>query len=83
MEKVLTCTVILQNIIVLWNYLYLQKYLSDIKSKSERKSEIERLSSGSVIAWAHFNMGGTYDFEHLESDSFGVPLSTLFKSRVN
>lgn len=81
-EKVVACTNILQNIIVLWNYLFLIRYLMQIESKSERKTELLRFANGSVIAWAHFNMGGTYDFEHLEIDSFGISLEKLFKAKV-
>lgn len=81
-DKSQACVLILQSIIVLWNYLYLKKYLKEISSKSERQNELVRFSGGSVIAWAHFNMGGTFDFEHLEANSFGIPLSQLFKFKV-
>lgn len=81
-NKIFQCTKILENIIVFWNYLYLQKYLLQIDSKKEREDEILRISAGSVIAWAHFNMAGTYDFSNLDNDSFGVPLSKLMSAKV-
>lgn len=78
-DKAMLSCVVLQNIIVLWNYLFLKKHLKEISSKEERESEIDLISKGSVIAWAHFNMAGTLDFEHLDFDSFGIPLSRLFR----
>ena len=81
-KKAATCTTILQSIIVMWNYLYLQRHMMEIKSVDERRKVQEHMAGGSIIAWAHFNMAGTYDFDHLDADSFGVPLSKLFKAKV-
>lgn len=65
-EVAAVCKMIIQNIIILWNYIELTKLI--IRSDNARKAEIlKSILSGSILAWRHANLLGTYDFRHLAS----------------
>jgi len=55
---------LIQNAIILWNYMYITKKLQQAKNKSEKDNIIDTLKSSSIVAWAHINFFGIYDFEH-------------------
>ena len=61
-EIATACKVLMQNAIVLWNYLYLSQRLSSTADPDDRQDMLEAITSGSIIAWAHVNMQGEYDF---------------------
>lgn len=51
------CTALIQNSIVLWNYLYLSEVLVNCTQQSERNEIVTLIKNGSVMAWAHVNLG--------------------------
>lgn len=57
------CNALLRNMIILWNYFFLSDHCIKIADPTERAALIETIGSGSVIAWAHINFLGTYDFD--------------------
>ncbi len=61
-EIATACKVLIQNAIVLWNYLYLSQRLSKTADPDDRQDMLEAITGGSIIAWAHVNMQGEYDF---------------------
>ncbi len=61
-EVATACKVLIQNAIVLWNYLYLSHRLSTTADPDDRRDMLEAITGGSIIAWAHVNMQGEYDF---------------------
>jgi TnpA family transposase len=61
-QRAVSCTVLLKNVIILWNYLYLSNLLYETENETEKKAMADAVSRGSVIAWAHVNMYGIYLF---------------------
>lgn len=57
------CKVLIQNSIVLWNYLYLSQLLTNCSDEKERSEMISLIKQGSVLAWAHVNLHGEFDFK--------------------
>lgn len=65
-EIAIVCKVIIQNIIILWNYVELTKMI--IRADEARRVEIlANILNGSILAWGHANLLGTYDFRNLMS----------------
>lgn len=83
MQRVMACKTLLKNAIILWNYLYLSDYLVGLENKAERKFVLESISKGSVIAWAHVNMHGSYDFDHKLMYTFKATLKQMMSIRVD
>lgn len=69
-ERSMLCMTLLKNAIILWNYCFLSDLLYKCDSDDEKNSYIESISSGSVIAWAHVNMQGTYNFKRRRKKQF-------------
>lgn len=69
-QRVASCNTLLRNMIILWNYLFLSDHCLKIQDKAERKQLIDTIASGSVIAWAHVNFLGTYDFDENSESAF-------------
>ena len=69
-ERSMLCMTLLKNAIILWNYCFLSDLLVKCDSNDEKTNYIESISSGSVIAWAHVNMQGTYNFKRRRSKKF-------------
>tara|TARA_A100001391_G_scaffold85517_1_gene55942 strand:+ start:4830 stop:7877 length:3048 start_codon:yes stop_codon:yes gene_type:complete len=74
-EIATACKVLIQNAIVLWNYLYLSQRLSSTADPNDRQDMLEAITGGSIIAWAHVNMQGEYDFTRpaANDDVFDMP----------
>jgi len=74
-EIATACKVLIQNAIVLWNYLYLSQRLSSTADPNDRRDMLEAITGGSIIAWAHVNMQGEYDFTcpAANDDVFDMP----------
>ena len=62
-EIAIACKVLIQNAIVLWNYLYLSQSLLNSKDSQRNQQLLEVIKNSSMIAWAHINMHGEYDFK--------------------
>lgn len=69
-ERSMLCMTLLKNAIILWNYCFLSDLLCKCENDDEKNSYIESISSGSVIAWAHVNMQGTYNFKRRRKKKF-------------
>ena len=82
-QRVMACKTLLKNAIILWNYMYLSDYLCSLKNKSEKEYVIESIRNGSVIAWAHINMHGIYDFDHKKSRSFKATLRQMMNIKID
>jgi hypothetical protein len=77
-----SCRRLIKNTIMCWNYLYLSKKISDEKEEAKKLDLIESIKKDSVMRWAHFNLGGGYDFsEEKMTDSIGLkpPKNKLIK----
>lgn len=77
-----SCRRLIKNTIMCWNYLYLSKKISDEKEEAKKLDLIESIKKDSVMRWAHFNLGGEYDFsEEKMTDSIGLkpPKNKLIK----
>lgn len=67
-EIAAVCKMVLQNIIILWNYVELTKLI--MRSDKIRQTDIiNNILNGSVLAWGHVNLLGTYDFRNLVSQN--------------
>jgi TnpA family transposase len=68
-----TCTRLIKNGIICWNYLYLEQKLAKAKTQKEREDLLAAVATHSVIAWAHINLLGEYDFSDEKlKDSVGI-----------
>ncbi len=83
MRRVMACKTLLKNAIILWNYLYLSDYLYRLENKAERKFVLESISRGSVIAWGHVNMHGSYDFNQKLANTFKATLKQMMSIKVD
>ena len=61
-EIATACRVIIQNAIVLWNYLYISQILTRC-SPAEKEELIKIIKKSSIMAWAHVNLQGEFDFK--------------------
>lgn len=69
-EKSMLCMNLIKNSIILWNYCFLSDLLYKCESPDEKRHYIESITSGSVIAWAHVNMHGIYNFKSRQKKNF-------------
>lgn len=76
-QKAMMSKTILKNAIIAWNYLYLSDYCCQLSNEEQKAEVIESISRGSVIAWAHINMHGIYDFDRLRTKSFKSTISQM------
>ena len=68
------CNRLIKNSIICWNYLYLADKLARLERHPEQREILRSaIASHSVMAWAHINLLGEYDFsdEKLQ-DAFGI-----------
>ncbi|AKH69693.1 transposase, TnpA family [Spongiibacter sp. IMCC21906] len=80
-QKAMLCKTLLKNAIIIWNYLFLSDYCCQLDD-SQRQEVINSISNGSVIAWAHVNMHGVYDFDRLPSKSFKSTITQMRALKV-
>lgn len=69
-EKFTLCKTIIQNSIIFWNYLFLTDRLSQCKNQEDKEEMVASIMRGSVLAWAHINFTGDYDFSKPPSKEF-------------
>ncbi len=68
-----SCNRLIKNAIISWNYLYLEQRLVKAKTQEEREKLLSAIGTHSVIAWAHINLLGEYDFSDEKlRDSVGI-----------
>ncbi|GAB3114717.1 hypothetical protein GCM10027217_46180 [Pseudomaricurvus hydrocarbonicus] len=68
------CLTFLKNVIILWNYLFLSEHYLNTEDNQEQEAILEGVKEGSVIAWAHVNKLGVYDFDQPATPSFSRTL---------
>ncbi len=76
------CRRLIKNNLMCWNALYISKKIEDEKDEDKKREIIKGLKKGSLMHYAHFNLGGEYDFsEEKMADSVGlkVPKNKLIK----
>jgi len=76
-QLVMSSNTLLRNMIILWNYLFLSDHCLKLESVEERTEVIESISTGSVIAWAHINFMGVYEFNPEPRSNFGSTLKQM------
>lgn len=76
-QLVMASNTLLRNMIILWNYLFLSDHCLSLDSHDERASVIESISTGSVIAWAHINFMGIYEFNPIIRSQFESTLKQM------
>jgi TnpA family transposase len=54
---------LIQNAIILWNYMYITKKLQQASSQKEKDEILMALKNSSIVAWAHINLYGEYNFQ--------------------
>ena len=54
---------LIQNVIILWNYMYITKKLQQAANQKEEDEILSALKNSSIVAWAHINLFGIYDFQ--------------------
>ena len=76
-QLVMASNTLLRNMIILWNYLFLSDYCLTFDSEEQRAKVIESISTGSVIAWAHINFMGIYEFNPVGKSRFNATLNKM------
>ena len=76
-QKAMMSKTLLKNAIIIWNYLFLSDYCCQLSDDKQREEVIDSISNGSVIAWAHVNMHGVYDFDRLPGKSFKSTITQM------
>jgi TnpA family transposase len=76
-QLVMASNTLLRNMIILWNYLFLSDYCLTLDSEEQRAKVIESISTGSVIAWAHMNFMGIYEFNPVGKSRFNATLNKM------
>lgn len=67
------CRRLIKNALMCWNSLYLSKVLEDEKDETKKHEIVESIEKDSLMRWAHFNLGGEYDFSSEKmTDSVGL-----------
>ncbi|WP_370978601.1 Tn3 family transposase [Agaribacterium sp. ZY112] len=82
MEQQLLATDLIQNAVIYWNYLYISEKLLEIENSEERELEIKMLSEGQIMAWAHVNFSGIYEFDKLKEELHIFNTKRLKKMKV-
>jgi TnpA family transposase len=54
---------LIQNAIILWNYMFITKKLQQAPNQKEIDKILDALKNSSIVAWAHINLFGIYDFQ--------------------
>ncbi|MBT0587039.1 Tn3 family transposase [Alteromonas oceanisediminis] len=81
-ELVMASNTLIRNMIILWNYLFLTDYYLTLDSQEERKHVIELIGTGSVIAWAHINFKGVYEFNPSSVSAFKSSLKEMMSVSI-
>ena len=76
------CKVLIQNSIVLWNYLYLSQLLTNCSDEKERHEMISLIKEGSVLAWAHVNLHGEFDFKQKAANESFFNLANILSLEI-
>lgn len=76
-QKAMMSKTLLKNAIIIWNYLFLSDYCCQLKNDQQRQEVIDSIANGSVIAWAHVNMHGVYDFDRSPGKSFRSSIAQM------
>lgn len=76
-QLVMASNTLLRNMIILWNYLFLSDHCLSLSSHDERVNVIKSISTGSVIAWAHINFMGIYEFNPVVRSQFQSTLKQM------
>ncbi|MCP4147554.1 MAG: transposase [bacterium] len=77
------CKRLIENSIICWNYLYLSQKIHETNSEKERKNLIHAIKNGSMVAWRHINLQGTYDFsDEILKNSIEFQLPDLLELHV-
>lgn len=82
-EIVTSCKMLIQNAIVLWNYLYLSNIFVANKNPKERDILLNNIRYGSLLAWAHINMQGEYDFRIQAANSSIFDMDKILSLKLN
>jgi TnpA family transposase len=81
-ELVMAANTLLRNMIILWNYLFLTDYYLSLDDKESREHVIELIGTGSVIAWAHINFKGVYEFNPSTISVFSSTLKQMMNVSI-
>ncbi len=54
---------LIQNAIILWNYMFITKKLQQAQNQKEKDEILSALKNSSIVAWAHINLYGEYNFQ--------------------
>lgn len=76
------CKVLIQNSIVLWNYLYLSQLLTNCVDEKERAEMISLIKEGSILAWAHVNLHGKFDFHRKAANEPFFDLAKILSIKI-
>ena len=81
-ELVMAANTLLRNMIILWNYLFLTDYYLSLDDKESREHVIDSIGTGSVIAWAHINFKGVYEFNPSTTSVFSYTLKQMMNVKI-
>lgn len=76
-QRAMLCKTILMNCVIAWNYLFLSDYYNQLTSDEDKQHTAEMIRTGSVMAHAHINMGGSLDFDNEPLSSFRSSLEEM------
>ena len=54
---------LIQNAIILWNYMFITKKLQQAQAQKQKDEILSALQNSSIVAWAHINLYGEYNFQ--------------------
>ena len=80
--KAMLCKTILMNCVIAWNYLYLSDHYRNLKSTEDKIHTSEMIKTGSVLAYAHINMGGTINLKNKPTKSFNSTLRQMRNIKI-
>lgn len=81
-EKAMLCQTIAMNCVIAWNYLSLSNYYNNLNSDELRKEASEMIKSGSVMCYAHVNMGGALFLDEDPTPSFESTLEEMRNIKI-
>jgi TnpA family transposase len=77
------CKILIQNAIILWNYLYLSEILTNCAGKKEQIELLSLIKEGSVLAWAHINLHGEFDFRKMAANEHNFDMGKILSLKVS
>lgn len=81
-QLIASCNTLLRNMIIFWNYLFLSDTCLKTDSEEGKEELLQSIASGSVIAWAHINFLGTYEFQPQPKSSFIASYQQMKNLRI-